>query len=92
MKLESPKTRFHKSGHSRAHSETVSTPAFRAALDAALLQMEYLQGTANDMGNAAAKHFLLEGGRKFSDILLTLAEVENRPESRNVDSLPHPGI
>lgn len=92
MKIESPKTRFLQTPQSKLHAEFVTHPAMIVALDAALAQMQYQQGTSNDMGTAAAKHFLLEGGRKFRDIFLMLSHKGDPVELRREDSLPNPEL
>ena len=69
-------------------AETVQTPPVQSALDTAMLEMQYRQGQSQDMGNAAAQHFRLEGARLYREILLTLSDPPTKAEFTRGDNLP----
>lgn len=88
--LENPKKRFLKTVYAKPVVEITADPAFIAALDAALLQMSWEQGTAKTADSAAAVHWQLTGAYKFRDLLLTIALPEKphaRPRSDNLNEL-----
>lgn len=86
---ESPKARFLKTPYANKLLGIVDDPAVIAALDAALLQMQFEAGTANDMSAAAAMHFQLTGARRFINTFLTIAEVPKPQPKPRGDNLPH---
>lgn len=91
MTIQSPKARFKKLPVAAAgHVDLVVNPNFLTATEYALLEMQYQMGTAPDVGNAAARHWMLEGAIKYRSILLTLAEPEPRPKPITGDNLPNP--
>lgn len=87
--LESPKKRFQLTAHAKRVADYLADPAFIAALDAALLQVSWEQGTAKTPDVAAAVHWQLTGAHKFREVLLTLTAIERPPIKPRSDNLPN---
>lgn len=88
MKILSPKQVFLKTPFAKVFADTIQTPPVQEALDMAMLQLSYLQGQSQDMGNAAAQHFRLEGAKQYREILLTLSDPPTKAEVNRGDNLP----
>lgn len=87
-----PKKEFLKSAHARFHSELVTAPAFKFALEMALLQFvsEQAPGASGDFQTPARNQMQLEGARRFIYVLLNLAEKDiQRPIRMASDNLPN---
>jgi hypothetical protein len=87
--LDSPKKRFQQTAHAKRVADYVVDPALIAALDAALLQMSWEQGTAKTPDIAAAVHWQLTGAHKLRDVLLTIALVDKPLTKPRSDNLPN---
>jgi hypothetical protein len=87
-----PKADFLKSPSARSHAELVMTPAFRYAVQAAMLQFvsEQPWSEPTDFNTSARNALRLEGARRYLSILLNLAEKEiQRPIHMANDNLPN---
>jgi hypothetical protein len=87
--LESPKRRFLISAHAKKAAEFDTDPAILAALDAAILQMSWEQGAAQDEVAASARHWQLTGAHKLRELFLTIGIVEKPAPRLRRDNLPH---
>lgn len=87
--MDSPKTRFLKTGIATSAAEIMVSPAMTAAADVALLQFVIQLPSAADMTEAARNELKLEGAKSFLYELLTIATptVERKPASvtRNLE-------
>jgi hypothetical protein len=88
--IESPKKRFLKNQPAaRKVADITADPAVILALDAAILQMTWEQGTAKDSQTAAAVHWQLTGAHKLRELFLTIALPDKTPARPRSDNLPH---
>lgn len=86
---ESPKTRFLKTPHAASVAALSANPAVLAALDAALLQMSWEGGAAQDKVSASARHWQLTGANKFRELFLTIGVKPEPLPKPPRDNLPH---
>lgn len=71
--MDSPKKRFLKTPYAKTLADITADPAVIAALDFAVLQMTWEQGTAKGPDIAAAIHWQLTGAQRLREIFLTIA-------------------
>lgn len=90
MILKSPKVRFQKSDRARHHAELMAAPDFQTVLDIALQQLLWDFGTAPEGNTAAARHYMIEGAKRYIDTLTSLADPEQKPKPLPGDNLPYP--
>lgn len=83
--IQSPKERFlSNAAASKAHADTVTTPAFQDAIEAALLEYsaKCSRETAPDSG-----HFKSQGAFEFAKLLCNLHVPRQTPTPRDYDNL-----
>lgn len=88
--IESPKKRFLKNeAVARKIADITADPAILLALDYAILQMSWEQGTAKEPQTASAVHWQLTGAHKLRELFLTIALPDKTPARPRSDNLPH---
>lgn len=85
-----PKLRFQENvPATRAHRELVVNDAFRAAVEASLVQMVYSLPTVRDPADAAAQYNRIMGARDFIQTLLNIAEQTPKVPDKMPANLDH---
>ena len=84
-----PKAQFQKGSLAKAHVDLVVQDGFLTTLNTTLAHMELCQGTAPDMGSAAAAHWKMVGAREFISHLLNLAEPGEQKREGPKQNLRH---
>ena len=86
---DSPKKRFLKTAHANKVAELSNDPAVMAAFDAAIMQLSWEHGAAQDEVTASARHWQLTGAHKLRELFLTLGIPEKPGIRPRTDNLPH---
>lgn len=90
MKPESPKSQYLRNQIvAEEHRKLTANPHIQNAVNFALLQMIWEQGTTANPDAAAQQQFQIEGAKRFATIFLTLADPEKQIKSVDHDNLPH---
>lgn len=87
--LESPKRRFLQTPHAKKIAELSTDPAVMAALDAAILQMSWEHGAAQNESTASGRHWQLTGAQRLRELFLTIAIPDKPLPKLKSDNLPH---
>lgn len=84
-----PRKRFADSAHASHWHDTVATDCFAAAAETAMVVMQSNLVPINDLANASANHFRMEGARQFLATLMNLTEKAPAPRITNTGNLEH---
>lgn len=82
-----PRKTFRDNASLKDWQKTVDSALFEQAATAALCEMQLNQNTAGEPIGAAAQHWRLEGARAYLKILMSLADSEVKPVSKNHQNL-----
>jgi hypothetical protein len=85
--MDSPKKRFLKTPMAKAVADITANPAVITALDVAILQLAWEQGTAKTPEAAAAIHWQLTGANRLRDTFLMIATPQEPLPKIRSDSL-----
>ncbi len=87
--MKSPKAKFlEDKTAANLHADLVTSDVFIKAINASLLQMNFLTSNANgDLNRAAAAHYMHQGALEFIRILLTLSDPPRLPKDKESDNL-----